>query len=120
MEAPHLGNPRLTYNFCATPQLAIFLNNHHKRPSFCRLLSSILFNFFSLLYPFFPLYFFSTHPSRPLHCAPIIYYEAFFFFFKLYRSIYTVPDSTSINPFLPVILFLYILCCLLPGTLSRC
>ena len=78
MEAPHLGNPRLTYNFCATPQLAIFLNNHHKRPSFCRLLSSILFNFFSLLYPFFHLRSSSARPSCPLHCTPIIYCEAFF------------------------------------------
>ena len=120
MEAPRLGNPRLAYDFGATPQLAIFLNDHHKRPSFCRLLSSILLNFFSLLYPFFPLRSSSAYPSRPLYYALIIYYKAFFFFFKLYRSIYTVPNSTSVNLFLPIVLFLYILYRLLLGTLSRC
>src|ERR1700722_13694167 len=77
MEASRLGNPRLTYDFCATPQLAIFLNDHHKRPSFCRLLSSILLNFFSLLYFFFPLHSSSTYPSRPLYYALIIYYKDF-------------------------------------------
>ena len=120
IEAPYLGNPRLAYNFYAIPQLAIFLNNYYKRPSFCCLLSSILLNFFSLLYPFFPLRSSSAHSSRPLHYAPIIYYKAFFFFFKLYHSIYTIPNSTFINPFLPIVLFLYILYYLLLGTLSRC
>ena len=120
MDAPHLGNPRLAYDFCATPQLAIFLDDHHKRPSFRRLLSSILLNFFSLLYPFFPLRSSSARPSRPLHCAPIIYCEAFFFFFKLCRSTCTVPNSASVNPFLPIVLFLCTLCYLLLGTLSRC
>ena len=119
MEAPHLGNPRLTYNFYTTPQLAIFLNNHHKRPSFYCLLSSILFNFFSLLYPFFPLHSFSAHPSRPLYCAPIIYCKAFFFFFKLYHSTYIIPNFVSVNPFLPIVLFLCTLCRLLSGTLSH-
>jgi len=58
MEAPYLGNPRLAYNFRAIPQLAIFFNDYYKRPFFCYLLSSILLNFFSLLYLFSPLLFF--------------------------------------------------------------
>ena len=70
METPRLGNPHLTYNFHTTPQLAIFLNNHHKRPSFCCLLSSILFNFFSLLYPFFPFSLCTLLP--PILAAPSI------------------------------------------------
>ena len=58
MDAPRLGNPRLAYDFGAIPQLVIFLDGHYKRPSFRRLLSSILLNFFSLLYPFSPSLFF--------------------------------------------------------------
>ncbi|KAF2182689.1 hypothetical protein K469DRAFT_231260 [Zopfia rhizophila CBS 207.26] len=57
IEAPRSGNPNLAYGFRATPELAICLNVHHKRPSLRCHLSS----------PFSPfsLYSFPSLPRLP-------------------------------------------------------
>ncbi|KAF2189145.1 hypothetical protein K469DRAFT_58301 [Zopfia rhizophila CBS 207.26] len=57
IEAPYSGNLNLTYGFHATPELAIYLNIHHKRPSLRRYLS--------LPFSPFSFYFFSSLPHLP-------------------------------------------------------
>ncbi|KAF2176769.1 hypothetical protein K469DRAFT_396983 [Zopfia rhizophila CBS 207.26] len=64
MEAPRSGNPSLAYGFRATPELAICLNVHHKRPSLRRHLSSPFSPFSLYSFPSVP-----RPPSAP--AAPI-------------------------------------------------
>jgi hypothetical protein len=59
---PHSGNPRLAYDFRATPDPAIDLNVHHERPF--AVISLPLLILFSLLPPL---------PSRNPFCIALVF-----------------------------------------------
>jgi hypothetical protein len=77
MDASYSGNPRLAYGFRATPDPAIDLNVHHKRPPLRRHFPSLsssfsLYSHPPIRKPFCPALVFANRPHS------IILHEAFF------------------------------------------